>query len=75
MICAGVPVCVGMRVSVDQCVALTCVCVCCMCLYVYLCMCLYVCLCVCLCAHKLYIKLHQVEIQEREAKMPSGALH
>ena len=63
MICAGVPVCVGMRVSVDQCVALTCVCVCCMCLYV------------CLCAHKLYIKLHQVEIQEREAKMPSGALH
>ena len=38
------------------------------CVFVCVCMFLYVCLCVCLCAHKLYIKLHQVEIQEREAK-------
>ena len=65
------PVCLGMCVSVGQCVALTWVCVCCMCFCVYLC----VCLCICLRAHKLYIKLHQVEIQEREAKMQSGALH
>ena len=45
------------------------------CVFVCVCMFLYVCLCVCLCAHKLYIKLHQVEMQEREAKMQSGALH
>ena len=58
------PVCLGMCVSVGQCVAVTCVCV----LYVFVCVCVCVFVCVCLCAHKLYIKLHRVEIQEREAK-------
>ena len=48
----------------------------CLGVYLYVCVCvLCVFVIVCLCAHKLYIKLHQVEIQEREAKMPSGALH